>query len=46
VNNSRVEETVVSYGDDPKKVLDEAKKNNINNPVIVFIPQTDSVYVY
>lgn len=43
---SRKEETVISSGDDPKKVFDEAKQNGIENPVIIFIPKADSVYIY
>lgn len=43
---SRKEEDVVSSGDDPKKVFDEAKQKGIQNPVIIFVPKSDSVYIY
>lgn len=43
---SRKDETVISFGDDPKKVFDEAKQNGIENQVIIFIPKTDGVYIY
>jgi hypothetical protein len=43
---SRIEVTVISSGDNPKKVFDEAKQNGIENPVIIFIPKADSVYIY
>jgi hypothetical protein len=43
---SRNEEIVISSGDDPKKVFDEAKQNGIKNPVIIFIPKADSIYIY
>jgi hypothetical protein len=43
---SRNEEHVVSFGDDPKKVFDEAKQKGIENPVIIFVPKTGNVYIY
>jgi hypothetical protein len=43
---SRKEEHVISFGDDPKKVFDEAKQKGIENPVIVFVPKADSIYIY
>lgn len=43
---SRIEKEIVSFGDDPKKVFDEAKQKGIENPVIIFVPKADSMYIY
>ena len=43
---SRKEEYVVSFGDDPKKGFDEARQKGAENPVLVFVPKTDSIYIY
>ena len=43
---SRSDDTVISAGDDPKEVFDDAKKNGAEKPVIAFIPDKDSVLIY
>lgn len=43
---SKNEQNVVSCNVDPKKAFDEARQKGIEKPVILFVPQSDSIYIY
>jgi hypothetical protein len=38
--------TIIAHGPDPIAVLEESKKNGVQDPIIVFIPEKDTTYVY
>lgn len=38
--------TIISYGEDPQKVYEEAIKKGYTEPLIVFIPSKDMVQIY
>jgi len=38
--------TVISSGEDPIKVYNEAKERGADDPVIVYIPEKDMVQIY
>ena len=38
--------TFVGAGDDPDTAIREARKKGVDDPVIVYIPETDSVGIY
>ena len=39
-------DTVIAAGNDPKEVFDMAHKRGIDRPVIVVVPEKDSVLMY
>ncbi|MFA5555087.1 MAG: DUF5678 domain-containing protein [Phycisphaerae bacterium] len=43
---SFLDRAVIAFGDDPKKVVEQANKEGHNNPVIFFVPQHDMGLVY
>ena len=43
---SFTDNAVIAFGDDPSNVLDKAHKKGEKNPVIVFISQEDTAYIY
>ena len=43
---SRDDDTVVAYGTEPKRVHEEAIQKGSKNPVLLFVPEKDSVYIY
>ncbi len=36
---------VISFGDDPVKVFNEAKKTGDEDPVVFYVPEKDTVYI-
>jgi len=38
--------TAVCSGSDPSKVLDEAKKKGVRNPVVFYVPEKDMIHIY
>ena len=40
------EPTVISHGDDPQKIYQEAIKKGFAEPIILFIPTKDMVQIY
>ena len=40
------DDTVISSGKDPGEALDEARKNGCKNPLILYIPEKDTVNIY
>jgi hypothetical protein len=43
---SILDRTVIASGDNPKSVLEQAKKQGAANPVVLFVPQKDITLVY
>jgi hypothetical protein len=37
---------VIASGDDPLKVLEDAKNSGVNDPVVFFVPEKGMVYIY
>ena len=37
---------VISFGTDPLKVFEEAKRRGIEDPVIFYVPRKDMVHIY
>lgn len=37
---------VVSSGDDPVKVYDEAKRKGADDPVVFYVPKKDVIHIY
>ncbi|MBM4135624.1 MAG: succinyl-CoA synthetase subunit alpha [Nitrospira sp.] len=37
---------VISFGTDPLKVFEEAKKKGAKDPVIFYVPEKDTVHIY
>ncbi len=37
---------VISHGIDPVKVVEEAKRKGIENPVIIFVPEKNMAHAY
>ncbi len=40
------DEGVVSSGDDPVRVYDDAIKQGVDDPVIFYVPKKDVVHIY
>lgn len=40
------EPTVISHGDDPQKIYEEAIQRGYPEPVILFVPSKDMVQIY
>jgi hypothetical protein len=43
---SFTDKDVVASGKDPLKVMEDAKKKGIEDPVVFFVPRKDTVYIY
>ena len=43
---SFISENVISSGDDPVKVYEEAKNKGVAEPVIFYVPKRDVVHIY
>ena len=43
---SFISENVISSGDDPVKVYEEAKNKGIDEPVIFYVPKKDVAHIY
>lgn len=43
---SFVDKDVISYGNDPVKVFNEAIKKGIQEPVVFYVPKKDVVQIY
>ncbi len=37
---------VISFGDDPVKVFNDAKKTGAKDPVVFYVPEKDAVHIY
>ncbi|MBI3582705.1 MAG: hypothetical protein HY096_01990 [Nitrospinae bacterium] len=37
---------VISFGDDPVKVFNDAKKAGADDPVVFYIPEKDTIHIY
>lgn len=38
--------TVITHGDNPQKIYEEAIKKGFSEPVIIFVPNEDMVQIY
>lgn len=38
--------TIVGVGDDPEKALKDAESKGYKNPVLMFVPEKDTVHIY
>jgi len=41
-----IDKNVVSYGDDPVKVYNDAVQSGIEDPVVFYVPKKDIVHIY
>ncbi len=37
---------VISFGKDPSKVLEDARKKGAKDPVIFYVPEKDMIHIY
>jgi hypothetical protein len=38
--------TIITHGDDPKTIYEEAVKKGFLEPIILFVPNKDMVHIY
>lgn len=41
-----LDKDVVSSGDDPVKVFNDAKSHGFDDPVVFYVPEKDTVHIY
>ena len=40
------DKTIIGVGDDPDEALKDAEAKGFKNPVLLYIPEKDTVYIY
>lgn len=40
------DKTIIAYGKKPAKVYKESAKHGVKDPVVVFVPEKDTTYVF
>ena len=38
--------TVVGFGITPEEALNEARKENVQSPILLYVPEKEAVYIY